>query len=1075
MKRLLCVGLVGAATAVRAAVLPIFVNDVPLQLPEAALPTVNALAFVNQSTITVSPFTINVGLGVGGFGFSSAATLPFETFNTLYYTNELSGTMSGSPGFRFLNTTNGVRRPARWFVNEGEITTDTYLEVRADNIVSPGPLETSGAGLIRLTGKTADLTRTLIRAGQSGQFSQGSFSGGGGGLTNVGGQNIYFNDFGVTDSYWGVGTNGAFLGTGPATTLGAFSLNLPNPSSPLHANEYFFGRRIATNRVSVPKFSGFFPGFPGFPGASSDFAAFVYTNTVDGTSDLIQAVFVRTNGPDADFSAAVTFDPFSADAQVAGPAQVMVELSKWYFDPSLDGYVTNNFYLTDSLAILTNLTLFRNAAPRSGSRRPNSYEFQTTAPFNWPGVEGNTPWTNGLLDQGYVTNRVNIAYAGYSATVYTNAITALGSPFSLLSSSLVPSNQPGRVEVAADQLSLEATRIRAESTVMLRTKDLVGNQLARLVDAPLVGVDLTSKQPELVISNLALTSVQRLSGTFCAWSGYWKNQRVNPVTLATNDVAIHVLIVDHSLQTSVPVQTYQFVAHATNLVIADQLTLAPSNASFFSVVSDPIRGRKFLIDAQSLDVRGGITLPLGSSWAQSNVLKLVNFTNRGTISISGSAKYGTDRSTPYNNIVNSGTNTAVSQLARTRYFHNSGALIASGAQVQLDALDARLEGGPISLATNIFALTSFTNTAGTNFFGNTNFFFSPTNFFVGSNGLPPGFAVVTNGFATNISYTSFGATLQSYADLTISAGSLSLSNALLAAGSLDAAVVRPGRLLLSVTNSLKDAGLGAPNLLKCSGFELRRRPASGDLMGTELVSSIGINQLRTHVWAAQDLGPTVAGFSNNLALGLLGLDISANNGRALFRSASGRQALYVDYVDLLNDATNFNRTIAVNPNLTIYFANANVPVSKLDGAVGGRFRWVPDFTGPRSSTNITYPSGRTYTFNIALVRNPDLDSDGDGTPNADDITPIYVPEDAILDIALIANKLATPRAMLSWNALAYSTNAVEYKDAGAQQGWRVLTNYVHGPFTAPVQVYDVLTGASPARVYRLRVVPAANP
>jgi hypothetical protein len=244
------------------------------------------------------------------------------------------------------------------------------------------------------------------------------------------------------------------------------------------------------------------------------------------------------------------------------------------------------------------------------------------------------------------------------------------------------------------------------------------------------------------------------------------------------------------------------------------------------------------------------------------------------------------------------------------------------------------------------------------------------------------------------------------------------------------------------------------------------------------VSTIGINQLRTHVWAAQDLGANAAGFTNNLALGVLGVDISPNNGRAIFRPASGRQALYVDYIDLQNDATNFNRTIAVNPNLTIYFANANVPVSKLDGAVGGRFQWVSTFTGPRSSTNLTYiRDGKTnvYTFNIALVTNPDLDSDGDGVPNAYDSEPIYVAEDAELAIHYVGNKLSTPRAMLSWNALAYSTNVVEFKDATAGSGWRVLTNLVHGPFTAPVQVYDSLTGATPTRVYRLRVLPAANP
>ena len=44
-----------------------------------------------------------------------------------------------------------------------------------------------------------------------------------------------------------------------------------------------------------------------------------------------------------------------------------------------------------------------------------------------------------------------------------------------------------------------------------------------------MGFDLTSKQPELVISNLSSPTVHRLSGVVCAWSGQWKNYRIDTV------------------------------------------------------------------------------------------------------------------------------------------------------------------------------------------------------------------------------------------------------------------------------------------------------------------------------------------------------------------------------------------------------------------------------------------------------------------------------------------------------------------------------------------------------------------
>src|SRR5439155_23733149 len=189
-------------------------------------------------------------------------------------------------------------------------------------------------------------------------------------------------------------------------------------------------------------------------------------------------------------------------------------------------------------------------------------------------------------------------------------------------------------------------------------------------------------------------------------------------------------------------------------------------------------------------------------------------------------------------------------------------------------------------------------------------------------------------------------------------------------------------LIISATNRLMDSGTIGTNYWNTSGgFQMITLPAISDLLGTYMRSTTaGFDQESFHTWAAEDRGPSTFGYDNNLALGKLTLD-GGRNGLFHFSAPLGQtgRALYVDYLELLNYATNnASGALDIAPDITIYFANANVNPAKLDGSNGGRLRWLPSFLGPLSSTNITYPSSRTYTFNAALCESPDLDSDGDG-------------------------------------------------------------------------------------------------
>jgi hypothetical protein len=218
------------------------------------------------------------------------------------------------------------------------------------------------------------------------------------------------------------------------------------------------------------------------------------------------------------------------------------------------------------------------------------------------------------------------------------------------------------------------------------------------------------------------------------------------------------------------------------------------------------------------------------------------------------------------------------------------------------------------------------------------------------------------------------------------------------------------------------------------------------------------------------MGVSVYGYSNNLALGKLTLDGGQNS---LFHfdppTGQSNRAIYVDYLELRNFATNYFDSLAISPGITIYFANSNVDPGKLDVSNGGRLRWIQDFTGPLSSitTNFTYLDGITYTFtvNLAVLASRNLDSDGDGLVNAVDPTPFFEPNQMGLTISLTPSLPHKPQ--LTWHALARSTNRVEYISAAGSTNWQLLTNIINGPTNGTLKVIDNTPTASP-RLYRIK-------
>ncbi|HEX7619287.1 MAG TPA: hypothetical protein VF480_11290, partial [Verrucomicrobiae bacterium] len=253
----------------------------------------------------------------------------------------------------------------------------------------------------------------------------------------------------------------------------------------------------------------------------------------------------------------------------------------------------------------------------------------------------------------------------------------------------------------------------------------------------------------------------------------------------------------------------------------------------------------------------------------------------------------------------------------------------------------------------------------------------------------------------------------------------------------------------SVGNGIKV--LGAPPATGGANY-------GNSLLGTTIDLFAPANRTVANVWAGTDFGASPAGFTNNLAVGMLVLDSLGltNNTRFTFSGtgatnaagASVTNALYVDYLYFLDQATNRDSlgnpaALNINSNLVIYYAQAVIngvsAARKLDHKNNDHLRWVPTYAGYFSSTNLVYPDGTTNTFNAALAQDSQIDSNGNGIPNSEDPTPFFV--SSMLDLAVYPTNHPPNTIVISFNTVPQATNTVFYATNLMQPViWTVLTN-----------------------------------
>jgi len=960
-------------------------------------PVVDAVSFFNAGEIDIE--TLNVDY--------YDLSLPFVTTDTLYFTNDNSGIMLATPGWLFEHVTSSTNQQidsASFFNNAGTLeAVDNSAElwitemvngeiadgalavnfangsvknavtvapalsqpvasqvvVLATNIVNTGAISVGDCGLLSLTGSNVSTAYGTLTAGAVSTVSSGdlvnidspSLTGQGNwGVAN--GSYYFLPSPGVFDVFWGV-TN-------------ADTVALDTLSEELE----FLAEGVADEVTPIgvtPRGEDVGPGeFPlNLDTAQWSVSAVFYI--INTTNYYYNVILVNTNFSGANITATAGFseealypqDSVTAKTDDANALENIVQFAEPVYDVITGQTVTNGVYLIDDGAILPSMVLATNASEAGSYSRPNTFEVTTATPYyDWAYVADTAalygPVYNFLPAPFYTAgkfknNKVPLEISEYGAQIGHNPADIAGSFSSLASpdsdgyvylTDLAvilpdPTNDPGRIQISANNLDITQSRLRAEGMVVLNVSNLIGSASAA-VDWGEADASIGVSSNSLNISHIFPTTFQRVRGDIYAWSATWQNTQTNTVAFGTNNTAVtntwsyHVLIVDQNLFGSMPSTVRNLTLTGSNSIVVND-TLNVINQAVFNTTNLTLQSSNYF--GQNAENFTSANTPyMKNLFVNTNgFLGAENLLNVGFNAVQGPSA-PTGRTYIVNTITNFGQMSAIVPQFQSDIFENDGTITAGSV-------------GSILIEANQLGL-----------------------------GL-----ALTN----NINYLEAGG------DVELSAATIQASNSVITAGLSGMA-----SLSLYATEQLTDFVPGTPTTNTNSmiinhwttyggGFTLPVKPASGDLFGTEIDAVITNFDQPEIVWAAEDRGPTAAGFVNNAVIGRLVLDRQSSNSLFRFITAGARNAMYVDYLDLTDyGQDNYRTTLDLAGNFAIYFADSNVDPQKLTNTVPGLV-WVSSFTGPNSSQPFYYPGSPIVVYlNSGIAESHDI-SFWEGTPNYD--------------------------------------------------------------------------------------------
>ncbi len=625
-----------------------------------------AMAFVNNAPYsTALPPNIDDSVFVNENFFRVFTEVPFETQNTLYFTNR--GQLIGQPssffsvnsGFRleYINGDTGIRKPAAVIDNQAgaSITGQPYVILSATNILNQGTITGSQSGLVRISGQNVDLHRGVIDLGR-GTPSSGFTT-----PTN------YFPATGVSDLHWGVGTNSITVST---------LLSLAGNRATVRSPQY----RVNTPRAITTQLQLNSP-------RSWVYQQFV-GDAADPTNQVIQAVFVLSGSTNVITDVSFVNGPDPANSFKT----VSVKFSGSETNILNGQRVSKQLVLTDTLASDTNFFLITNLVTQA-TYRPGSFDLE------WSGQGGassnafistnmfkaffSPAFTNG---SAYSNTVVSANYAGYQAQVFGQV------PPSANSGLVNLTNLAGRLEVVADKLDLTRAKIQSMSLVTVTAKDYKGSK-GIAVDAPYVNYDLTSKGDSLKLESLTGDSVTRFaSGRVTAYSTVFTNSFDLAVTNVDTgavdtkhyETAFHVLMVASTLDSeSINTAVTSLTLGNTNVSIEDAVTVAD----------------RLKANAENLTINGSLTFQNGiRNFGATNMPNLKTVTNNGIFSINGHLDLATDRTAPLDVYVNRGTNSSFGADFWAKDFQNYGQIANSFGAVHITADSVKFDGSSSGLS-----------------------------------------------------------------------------------------------------------------------------------------------------------------------------------------------------------------------------------------------------------------------------------------------------------------------------------------------------------------------------------------
>jgi hypothetical protein len=1009
MKSLYFVGLASLAVLCGALAQPspFYINNGTITSPPDIAPQVYASNFVNNGTINIALNSVLPGQQlVGGTLIITLPRPQFDFSDVINYTNR--GTMQCDTGFIFdtapssSNGDNFPRHMAASFLN------GTRGFINAGSAVSVFLANQLLFGLQAAPQVTVSATNIV---------NAGVLDTGLNGVISVKGNTVDLSQ-GVVNIENQTGTLFTNFTCTPLTTVNAGIyddlwgigrgtniggiFSLPTPFTPLH------NMTNTSGLLTIEQF--------GIANAH----AIAYPVIINGDqSNLVtQVVF---------YGDSLNAVSINARLQFCG-GDFPVPVIQW-LGPTTNSYtklpLTNSLYLSDFFGGSTNFKTSTNFVPVGYSiptQSPVNFQYSRTF-ANYDSLFAGFLFDPTLLAVGPgFTN----SYSGYDVSVLP--ITARPDP-NVPSSTF--SNSAGRVEITAGQvLTMSGTTITGPNYLSLTATNHFAGSAGAQLTVPVTDLNMASTNGYLGITNLVAPYVPTLTGTILAWSGQWTNL-VNGVTNR-----YHVLMVSSALSNTAPTLVENFLVRSTN---------PATGLSGDVVVSDALNiDSNFLVNARSLTVTSngpGASAPFGqinllsTAILWSGNLPNVNYvTNSGSISTLNSAffehrqtpDFPSPSDSPYGAIVNHGTISTGGDTFWANYLENTGSGLAmtNGLFITTNLATIVSSDGPIFLQSSA--------------------------------------SVFRN-----------GELIASSGDVDLSTGNLTISNHTIVAG---------GAFSLTATNNLNQTTNGSgrlwTNFIQVSdGFNLPLLPSNGgDLLGTT-VTSIAPGYTAQNTWDGQDLGCSPIGFTNNMSLGHVIFDATTSSfgpvGSFEFTPANGNNAIYIDLISLADAATNHANNnypqFIIDPGMKIYFGGAligNADISeKLNGANGGAFCWVSNWNnGPFSSTNLLYPSGTNYSFNRALVASCDIDSNGNGIPNCQDPTPIPTPDTIAVRVRL--TNAPSLKALVSWDAPAFSTNYLYTRTNLTSTSWLLVTNFIQGPLMTPVTITNQArtTGGSLYRV-----------